>query len=37
MWQSPTWNGQAAAFRMFAVMALILIFLAQRDDETAGG
>lgn len=33
MWQSSTWNGQNAAFRMFAILALILIFLQQRDDE----
>ena len=33
MWQSSTWNGQNAAFRMFAVLGLILIFLNQRDDE----
>lgn len=24
MWQSKTWNGQEAAFRMFTVVALIL-------------
>ncbi len=35
MWQSSTWNGQNAAFRMFAVLALILVFLNQRDDELA--
>lgn len=33
MWQSSTWNGQNAAFRMFAVLGLILVFLNQRDDE----
>lgn len=33
MWQSSTWNGQNAAFRMFAVLGLILLFLQQRDDE----
>jgi predicted small integral membrane protein len=27
MWQSKTWNGQEAAFRMFAVEALVLILL----------
>ncbi len=33
MWQSSTWNGQNAAFRMFAILGLILVFLNQRDDE----
>lgn len=27
MWQSETWNGQDAAFRMFAVVGLILVFV----------
>ena len=27
MWQSPTWNGQEAAFRMFLSEAAILIYL----------
>jgi len=27
MWQSKTWNGQDAAFRMFAVEALVLVLL----------
>ncbi len=35
MWQSAKWNGQNAAFRMFACLGLILIFLQQRDDEPA--
>ena len=35
MWQSGTWNGQNAAFRMFAVLGLILLFLNQRDDALA--
>lgn len=35
MWQSGTWNGQNAAFRMFAILGLILLFLNQRDDELA--
>src|SRR5882724_12633780 len=34
MWQSKTWNGQEAAFRMFTVIALILLFLALPDSET---
>ncbi len=33
MWQSKTWNGQEAAFRMFAIMALTLVFLNQRDGD----
>lgn len=35
MWQSKTWNGQEAAFRMFTVVGLILIFLAlpERDVQ----
>mgnify|MGYP003639020583 CR=1 FL=1 len=35
MWQSKTWNGQDAAFRMFACLGLMLVFLMQRDDETS--
>ena len=33
MWQSDIWNGQDAAFRMFAMMAASAIFLNQRDEE----
>ena len=33
MWQSPSWNGQEAAFRMFATMGLMLLFLNQADDD----
>ncbi len=33
MWQSHTWNGQDAAFRMFAVVALVLLILLQPDTE----
>jgi len=32
MWQSRIWNGQEAAFRLFAFMGLILLFLNQADD-----
>jgi len=36
MWQSRLWNGQQAAFRNFAVNALVLILLLQADaDEPA--
>jgi predicted small integral membrane protein len=31
MWQSRTWNGQDAAFRMFTVVGIVLVLLAQRD------
>jgi predicted small integral membrane protein len=34
MWQSKIWNGQDAAFRMFVILALILIFLASPEHET---
>lgn len=33
MWLSKTWNGQEAAFRMFAVVGIILIFLVMPDVE----
>lgn len=33
MWQSPTWNGQNAAFRLFACLGLILLFLTQKDED----
>jgi predicted small integral membrane protein len=32
MWQSRIWNGQEAAFRLFAFMGLTLIFLNQSDE-----
>ena len=35
MWQSKSWNGQDAAFRMFAVVGIILLLVAQR--EPSGG
>ncbi len=35
MWQSPTWNGLAAAGRMFPMVGLTLMFLSTRDDELA--
>jgi len=31
MWQSKTWNGQDAAFRMFTVIGIILLILVQPD------
>lgn len=33
MWQSKVWNGQDAAFRMFACLGIVLLFLIQKDDE----
>ncbi len=33
MWQSRTWNGQEAAFRMFAVVGLVLLIVLQPDGE----
>lgn len=33
MWQSDTWNGQEAAFRFIAVLALVLIYLVIEDRE----
>src|SRR5579863_6533655 len=33
MWQSSTWNGQEAAFRMFTVVGIVLLFLSMKDDE----
>ena len=33
MWQSANWNGQAAAFRMFTVVGIVLLLLAQRESD----
>ena len=33
MWQSREWNGQEAAFRNFAVVALVLLVLLQPDTD----
>jgi predicted small integral membrane protein len=33
MWQSKTWNGQDAAFRMFTVIGIILLFVVQPETE----
>lgn len=33
MWQSKTWNGQDAAFHMFTVVGIVLLFLAQQDSD----
>ncbi|MGA7753430.1 MAG: DUF2165 domain-containing protein [Candidatus Sulfotelmatobacter sp.] len=34
MWQSKTWNGQDAAFRMFTVIGIVLLLVAQPDSDT---
>jgi predicted small integral membrane protein len=33
MWQSKTWNGQDAAFRMLAVVGIVLLLVAQPDSD----
>ncbi len=33
MWQSQTWKGQEAAFRMFTVVGIVLILLVMKDEE----
>jgi predicted small integral membrane protein len=33
MWQSKNWNGQDAAFRMFTVVGIVLLLVAQREPE----
>jgi predicted small integral membrane protein len=33
MWQSHAWNGQEAAFRMFAVVGIVLLIVLQPDRE----
>ena len=33
MWQSKTWNGQEAAFRMFTVLGIVLLLPVQPEDE----
>ena len=33
MWQSRAWNGQETAFRMFAVVGLVLLLILQHDTD----
>jgi len=33
MWQSHTWNGQEAAFRMFMVLGTVMLIMMQPDRE----
>jgi predicted small integral membrane protein len=37
MWQSKTWNGQMAAWRMFTIVGIVLLLLVQPDDEREKG
>jgi predicted small integral membrane protein len=34
MWQSAKWNGQEAAFRMFAVAGIVLVLVAMPDGDS---
>jgi predicted small integral membrane protein len=34
MWQSKTWNGQDAAFRMFTVVGIVLLLVALPDQDS---
>jgi predicted small integral membrane protein len=33
MWQSHIWNGQEAAFRMFAVVGIVMLIILQPDTD----
>ncbi len=33
MWQSEDWNGQDAAFRMFGIIGITLVFLTLKDED----
>jgi predicted small integral membrane protein len=33
MWQSKEWNGQEAAFRLVAILGIVLLYLVQPDGE----
>jgi predicted small integral membrane protein len=35
MWQSPSWNGQEAAFRFYLTILAVLIFINQKDEDLA--
>jgi len=35
MWQSKTWNGQEAAFRMFVTVGVVLLLMVQPEREGA--
>jgi predicted small integral membrane protein len=34
MWQSKSWNGQDAAFRMFVVLGIVLVYLTLPERES---
>ena len=36
MWQSKVWNGQDAAFRMFVMLGMTLIYLGMPEREPGG-
>jgi len=33
MWQSKVWNGEGTPFRMFTVIGIVLLFVAQPDTD----
>jgi predicted small integral membrane protein len=33
MWQSETWNGQEASFRLVVILGIVLLYLVQPDGE----
>ena len=33
MWQSNTWDGRQAAFRLVMIIGIVLVYLVQHDDE----
>ena len=35
MWQSGTWNGVTAAFRLIAILGIVLLFVVLPDGETS--
>jgi predicted small integral membrane protein len=35
MWQSPSWNGQEAAFRFYLTILVVLIFVNQKAEHFA--
>jgi len=34
MWQSHTWNGEQTAFRDFAIVGIVMLFLMRPEMET---
>ena len=37
MWQSEVWNGQNAAFRLVAILGIVLLYLVQPDEDASAG